>query len=265
MSSLSDSPVATDSPAKDAVAESVFVRPVRCRWFLVLAGLAGAALGWWVLETRVESFPVPEELEALSAKRRATMPMSQEENDRHAELSAQLDRKNAAAAWVVIGVPVAALVGATAGVLIRSWAMSLAGLFVGAILGGALGGAAGWTAALVYQTLMIRVALEASYSAMAAHAVGWSLLAIAIALTVWLVTRRPGVSLLRVAGTAVASGLVAALLFPIIAAVAFPMSNSDLVIPSGHWNRLVWVEFAAAIISLGIVRSISRPKPLVKA
>ena len=125
-----------------------------------------------------------------------------------------------------------------------------------------MGGAAGWVSALVYQTLKMRVALDVSLAAMAAHAVGWSLLAIVIAVTVWLATRGSGVSVLRLASAAVAGAIVATLLYPVITAVAFPMNNSDLVIPSGHWNRLVWIECNSLLIALGVLLGMTPREPL---
>lgn len=261
MSTLSDPPPMPDSDTTALNDASKAPQRRTGRWLLIVASLAGAALGWWALEYRLTPFPEPEEMATLAAKRRATVPLSDEENDRLAQLGEQLDRKNAAAAWAVFGVPIVALAGVAAGVATRSWGASIVGVFVGAIFGATVGGAAGWVSALVYQTLKLRLVLDASFATIGAHALGWSLIAIALATTHWLVGRKSGFSWLRLTGTAVAGAILAALLYPVVTAFAFPMSNSDLVIPSGNWNRLAWLELNTLLIASGVLLGTAPQEP----
>jgi hypothetical protein len=102
--------------------------------------------------------------------------------------------------------------------------------------------------------------LNAGYAAVASHAVIWVVLALAVALACWPGTRRAGAGLRRVAGAGAVGALIAAALYPVIAGLAFAMSNSDLLVPAGRWNRLAWIELAALAIGVAIVRTVLRAR-----
>lgn len=249
------------APAADQpVAASVAGRPSRAWLLLVIAGLAGGGLSWCLLERYEHPFAAPEELEKLSAKRMAMIPMTDAENARIAELEADQERKNSAAAIAAIGLPLAALVGLAAGLLGRSGVASVTGLVGGAVAGAVLGAAGGWIAAFVYEQLKIELGVNRGYAAAGSHAATWAFVALAVALAAWPGVRKSGMSLAATAGSAVVGALIAAALYPVIAGLAFAMSNSDLIIPAGRWNRLAWIEVAAFAITAVIIYGLMRTR-----
>lgn len=248
-------PAAPADPPAGGPDHPAGARPSRAWWLLVIAALAGGGIAWRLLEARENPFSPSKEMQALTAKQMAMIPLSDDENARLAWFQADLDRNNAAAAFAMIGLPVAALAGLAAGLAGRSWVAAVVGLLGGAVAGALLGGAGGWLAAAVYRQLRIGFALNAGYAATASHAVIWTLLALAVALAVWPGARRDGAGLARVAAAAVVGALIAAALYPVVAGLAFTMSNSDLIVPAGRWNRLAWIELAAFAITVAVVRA----------
>jgi hypothetical protein len=252
MSSIESPAPQTDSPNTDSLPTPVVVQNRTGRWWIVVASLLGTALGWWVLETQLEPFPFPEELTALSNKRMAMQPLTPEETARLTQLEQQLDRKNGAAGWAVIGLPIVAFIGLTAGAFCSGWKAAFGGLIAGAVVGSVGCAGAGWLAALLLQQLKLRAGIEASLAASASQAIGWSCVACATALVGWLACRGAGYSPAKIVLGGIAGAIIAMLIYPLIAAFAFPMNNTELVIPSGHWNRLAWTALAGVCIAIGM-------------
>jgi len=238
-------------------------RPARAWLLLVIAGLVAGGIGWWLVNRYEQPFAPPEEQQKLAGKRMATIPLTAEEDARLAELDSLQERKNAAANTAALGLSLAAVVGLAAGLVGRSAAAAFAGLLGGAVAGAAFGAGGGWLAALVYQQLKIGLGLDRSYAAVASHAVTWVSLGIAAAFAAWPGVRKAGVSLGRTAGAATIGALIAAALYPVVAAVAFAMNNSDLILPSGEWNRLAWIETAAVAITFAVARAALRGRAAV--
>lgn len=244
---------ADENPASD------FARPPRPRWLLIVAALVGGAIGWQIAAARGNPFPTPAEMQGLLTKRGGA-PLSEEEAARLDSLETSLAIKNSAATLAMIAVPLGAAFGLAGGFLGRSWLLALAGPLAGALLAGVAAGVAGWLGVLVYSLLKTRVALDATYAAMAAYVVIWAVIAVPAALLTWLGLRRDGVSLGRLIGAGLVGALAAALLYPVVAAIAFPMSNTELLVPEDSWNLLIWAELAAGLIAAALVPTLRTPR-----
>jgi hypothetical protein len=252
------SPLAAPTAASDAPPLAPAVRASRAPWLLVAAALAGGAIGWWLLDTYEHPFVAPEEMGSLLIKRGGT-PLTPEEDARLAKLEFTDAGLNSGAAFAFVGAPLAALIGLTAGFVARSWGGAALALPLGAALGAVAGWAAGWAATFVNHHSKMTLGLDGMYAALLTHALAWAIVALPVGLLAWLGLRRA--SLGSMVGSAVLGALLAgAVAYPFVAALAFQMNNSELVVPSGRWNRLAWVEVAAALIAASMAWNLTRRK-----
>jgi hypothetical protein len=233
-------------------------------WLLVAAALVGGAVGWWLVETYDRPFAPPDELVQIQRKL-GGVTLTPEENTRLSELTVSHEGRNAGAAFAFVGAALAACIGSSAGLAGRRWGTAFLGLPAGIALGALVGWAAGWAAVLANHHLKMTLGLDGLYVAVLTHAAAWAVIALPLGLLAWL-GLRGRVSLVETVAMAVVGAALGALVYPVVAALAFQMSNSELAVPSGHWNRLVWIETAAVLISAmtaaGLTRRrAGRPRP----
>ena len=203
------------------------------------AGLLGAALAWLLIDQFYGSIPradVPE---------LAAGPPGGAVGERLAVLNFAAFRWNVALAAGLFGAAVGGLFGAAAG-LQRTARAAGGGAILGVLLGalcGAVGGyigteIGGWTASL-----------SLSYQTILTHVTMWGAAGAGIGLAAGLARRAPG-SLLVSAIGCIAAGLLGAVLYSPLAALAFPGDDSDLAVPDGTLNRFVWVLLPAVLMAV---------------
>lgn len=269
-----EKPAAAAPPARPAV-EPPSAPPgktlPRLALFLV-AGLAGGAAAWVmiaraapaVIERNIAFYQIPPALAARSGELAGG----------NSELASQTSRaelvvtyRKTATHLGLAGLAVAAVVGLAAGIARRSFAAAAIGLLVGALAGALLGVVGGlgevWVGESVWPVARRVIGSDATFQAIAMHAVGWIFIGLAGALAVYAASRR-SVSMPRVAGHAGAAALIGSALYAVLAGLLFPMDRADLVIPAGDGNALVWAMLFAVLIALAVGRG-SVPRAAVPA
>jgi hypothetical protein len=118
------------------------------------------------------------------------------------------------------------------------------------LAGVGFGAGAGILGGLAEATLVVR--LERLFSdrlllSAMGHAVGWAFLATALVLMLGMSRPSPARWLTRLL-EGVGGAVVASLVYAVVAAVAFPMLRSDLPIPEGALNKLVFLLVASGVM-----------------
>ncbi len=139
---------------------------------------------------------------------------------------------------------VSGLLGATkTAPLLARMRYLLAGLMLGALFA-----AAGAYLEAGFLIKIEKFGLDPMYGTMLGHAVAWTVIAVGLALSSTLSVSGWS-SKLGAAGRAAVGALLAAVCYPPIAAILFPLDRSDLPIPEGNLNKLLFLGTAAVLTS----------------
>lgn len=214
---------------------------------LLIAGLVGAGIAWPLVMHFDQFFLISEELRALNP------PYSDEAAARIDEEERSVGYLNAMLTFGLFGLATAGTFGLTEGLMRRSAKITVVGILGGGIVGALAGVAAGVAAQFVRLQLAMRP-LDDGYKALAIHAIAWIVVGAGLGIAVGMLAGRRAV-LFRTGAAGAVAGLVAAVLYSPLAAVLFPLQNSELLLPAGSLNRLLWVSLAGALIGLAVGRA----------
>lgn len=227
-----------------------------------LCGLLGAVISGIAVD-RIHGqdnyFQFPEEV----SKKFPPMgqPIPQEVLDLKDATLKQLDCKNTGLSLGLFGAVVCGLFGVGSGLLSKRPMSVLIGLIAGPVLGAAFGVLA--ALAEVYVAYALRDGeLGRMTQAMVFHAVAWGVLAAGVGLSAG-IPSRSGKTCFQAVGLAVLAGVLAGVLYSPIAGVLFVNDKSDVIAPTGLWNRTFWLALAAVLTGLAAGLS-ARPAPVAK-
>lgn len=208
----------------------------------IVLATVGGALTWGLIEHFDPVFLVPEEyhIKQLGAPQEMHIRLRIEQ--------AKVDRRNAALDLAIFGALLAGSLGLGEGIGRRSVVPVLVALPVGALVGG-LSGLCGHAAFELWNTGGLLAAVE---SAVKVQGAMLAVLGAGCGLAVGLASRS-----LRTTSTAVLAGAVggglAGILYPVVASFVLPTAGTELLIPRGELNRLLWIELTAGLLGLIIV------------
>lgn len=213
------------------------------------AGLAAGVLAFAALFTMARNgleFRVPDEIAVIREKRQ----MSFEEAAMVVKAERKLAYQNTALTVAVFGAFAGGLLGMIAGVSRRSLFASSAGLFGGTVVG-AGAGALGGLADLYALEWMWPMAFDHSYKAMVGHSAAFMIAGVGIGGAAGLAARQVPQTL----GVVLAAALIAGLVYPGVAAVLFPVLNTDAAIPEGMLAQLLWLILPAGLMGMAMGRT----------
>jgi hypothetical protein len=221
------------------------------RWFWVHASLlavASSLLAWPVLVVVDGKFPVEnlsvEMTNLIRNNRDDPVAWAQERMNRWTSLAKTASSCLAAFGGTFVGLAIFRDEAS------RRWSLRklLAGFGLG-VCAGILGG-------LAEATLVIRLERVVSDRLLLAamgHAVGWAFLATALVLMLSMSRPAPARWLTKLM-EGLGSAILASLGYAVVAAVAFPMLRSDLPIPEGALNKLVFLMVASGVMGAVCLR-----------
>lgn len=149
----------------------------------------------------------------------------------------------------VVGGAMCLLLGAAAGWVVRR--RPVPGAIVGLLAGTAAGAAGGFLGAY-----FIPDRIPDNLTAMkgpVVHGTLWLLVAVALTLAIAITTRSG--KALGLLGRLLLSVIIATAIYPVIAAIAFPLLNSEKVIPEGLVNTALWIALPAGLFALAIAQA----------
>ncbi len=226
-------------------------------WGMVPAGILAGVVGVFVLSNWGSPFNIPKELADLPA---TAAQEKLELKDRATRRVVCLNSSVSVA--LLAGIVAAALAACTS----RRHAHVVAGVAVGAVVGGmcgAFGGAAG-------QLLLDRLrpvpvdSLPLMARAILPHLAVWILGGLGSGLAVGFSVRK-ATGVARPAFAGVLGGAVAALVYSPLGAIAFPLNETDRIVPTGIGNTLLWAAVTGGVIATVIVGLSSRPSAMVSS
>jgi len=233
-----DSPSAAQMQGHAARASGLRIHPLSG----VALALLGGAIVWAVIERFEPVFLVPEEFHVKE------LGAPEEKHLRLRIEQAKVDRRNAALDLALFGAILAGSLGVGEGLSRRSLVPVLIALPVGALFG-ALSGLCGFAAFELWSTGRLLTSVESAAKVQAAML---AVLGAGSGLALGLSTKS-----FRIAATATVAGAVggglAGLLYPVAASFLLPTAGTELLIPRGELNRLLWIELTAGLLGLVIV------------
>ena len=122
------------------------------------------------------------------------------------------------------------------------------------VWGGLVGCFAAAVGAMLEAGLLIKIetlALDVTLKTILGHAVAWSVLAAGLSL-LFIPLRRDPRGYMTMLGRGIVAGTVAALLYSPLAAIIFQLERSDMSIPEGSLNKLMFLSLSALLILYGI-------------
>ena len=253
---------------------------------LLLAGVCGSFIGILLIQQFGNWFPVQIPDDVKAAKEipadvkeqsdrgeisgadvmgimmgRITMDTRKEMQSRLLAAERDADFKNSRLAIALLGLSLAGLTGLLVGLLCRSWPMSLVGLVAGIVFGGGLGWLGGMAGFLLDEKLFNL--LEDDFRSMLVHGAVFGTIAVAVSFTVVTALKQPA-AIFRFLAAAIPAAVLAAVLYPVSAAVLFTADRVDLTLPSGFGNRMCWSLMGALLIAGAIGYSYNRTRDRVQ-
>lgn len=233
--------------------------PLKLSWNLVSAACAGALAGFLVLNQWGAPFALPPELadlpataapDKLAVKEIATVWMVRKNS---------MVSLSILAAFLGCGLAAAAGTGRS-GLTARLARIGVAGLM--AALAAAAGGFAGH---ILLQLLLPlpEATLSPMLKTISAHALAWAVAGAGLGLSLALSSGgaiKPG----RTLASGFAGGVLAAIVYSPLGAIFFPLSATDLIVPSGTGNGAMWATVNAVVLSAVFV-GLSRTKSTAPA
>jgi hypothetical protein len=214
-------------------------------WTGIFSALLGGAVVWWLVQAYDPVFGLPEEMSQLNMYSPAEKLRERDAAQKVADLH------NAMAALGLFGMLVGGALALGEGVARRSLKTALAGTVLCASVGalfGSLAGLLGHFAYLYYlpvqdvsdlaKTIRVQVVMLGVLGGGAG--LGLGMLG---------ASRR---SVLTCLPAGVLGGVLAGMLYPFLTANFLPVAFTELVIPRGAGNRLLWIGLTAGLLGLTI-------------
>lgn len=210
---------------------------------LVLAGLLSGAITWKFVEEYYMYRHAPRNVVEDYA------------NNRNAETKLRLDRelywsgvRNAGLTVGGFGMLLAASFVLSEGIGRQAWGRLAPALVLGGALGLLLGFAGGAAAEVLYRAMKNRHN-DPMYKTVLVHITAWVPVALASGLATGIPSRSWAVALRTTAG-AMGGGLLAAVAYSPISGLVYPALCSELLVPFGAGNRLMWILLTGSMIGL---------------
>jgi hypothetical protein len=261
---MNSTPLAAETDAAPSVraapnGPTCFTRQTARRLLLgvCLVGSLSAALGSQIIQRTREFFPVPPLPAELAAKIQPFQPIPPEVNEAVNALGAGAAYQNTALSLATVAAFALPLLGIIAGLITCTRFGPLRGGLAGLLLGIPLGGLAGASGVLIVTRLgplmsegdpMIPMTL--------AHAVTWLVFAVGTSITLGFSTAVFPAGLRnhlpKMLVGAAAGACTAAVLYPIAAMVLSPMSQSEVLLPSGTALSTLFVGLGVTVTGLAV-------------
>lgn len=259
----------TDGTGSDRALRSPTQQPrsawVRLACWTVTAAAGAVLASWWCIADLLDaSFVSP--INSLG-------PLGQfvPYNLRTALLTAPATSQRIVCLAVVGGLNCAALAAAQC-MIRRRRTMLPQVLLVSLLLGHLYGAAAGTMGVSIDQLFWIfRRDLYGSaeglrnwqmHRGIAVHSVSWMLIGVSAAVSIGFAWESTA-TMRRVAAGTIVGAALAAVLYPLMGAVLFPLEQTDNSIPTGAWNQFLWVALPILLMSAGITRTLARTAPIL--
>lgn len=248
--SASEKPATSAETAGSAPRER---RVWRNMLMLPVSGLTGGVAAWALMGLFSGYFDVEDGSDQLGAQGGgAPAPVAEEVLE---ELAQQrtASYRNTALAIGLFGFAVGGLLGAGTGAARRSVRTAVLCTAGGLLLGGLFGAVGGYASIWVMEQLAL-TRLPTRFQNLGSQATAWLTVAVGIGLGLSL----PGGRWRRVAastGGSVVAATAACAAYVVLAAILFPLENSDLPVPEGNLNRLLWATMTAGLIGVALART----------
>lgn len=165
--------------------------------------------------------------------------------------------QNTALSVAILGGVAGGILGLAAGLRRRTFAATAGGLTGGVLLGSAFGGLGGLVELYLGNSLW-PLEFERTFKTMATHSTAFLIAGVGIGLAAGLAARRVRHSL----GVVLGAALIAGLVYPGVAAAAFPVSHTDAVVPREFGPLLLWTVMPIALMGLALGRTKPTPPPV---
>jgi hypothetical protein len=158
--------------------------------------------------------------------------------------------KNTLLVDTLLGAAMGLFLGAAAAMTGRG--RTLVASAIGLVAGAAMGAAGAYMGRAIADFVQFPASIAAARTPIV-HACLWILIAAALAFAIGMATRRK--LAVPLFGRFVLSSIIAAAIYPMIAAIAFPFLNSDQPIPEGLANTGVWIAIPATLFAVAIAQA----------
>lgn len=224
-------------------------------WEMVPTGVLAGVVGVFVVLNWGAPFRIPNELADLPA---TAAQEKLEEKDRVTRRV--VVRNSSVSVALLAGIVALALAGCAS----RRHSNVVVGVAVGAIVGGlcgAIGGAAGEL--LLGQLRPVPVtSLPLMAKTILTHLAVWIVGGLGSGIAVGLALRKAiGVAQPALAGAL--GGAVVALVYSPLGAIAFPLNETDRIVPTGTGNAVLWSTLTGGVIATVVVGLSGRPSAMV--
>ncbi len=226
------------------------------RLMLLLSALVGGALTWFLLQNSYPMFDIPEELLERTKGARETLPP--ELQAAFKEAYQRVDSNHAIVVSGILRALLASLLAVGEGIARRSLRTAVSGAVLGILVGGILGGLAGLAGFLLDNYLESFPGLSKLARTLCVQGVLLGGLGAAVGLAFGALTRRTSATLTCLAYGLLGGGL-AALIWPVCAALVLPTMDPDCTIPSQGSVRLLWIAVVSVAFGLLIPEAL-RPR-----
>lgn len=217
--------------------------------FLVAAALLGAGLAWPLLMHFEKAFPVPnlpvEMTNRLRVRNDDPIAMAAERVNRWNSVS-----RNSTLNFGLFGICLGTCLG-LAGGLSAGWTARklVVSIVRGAAIGGISGVLGGLLAAVVSYSLRDAFHIDTSLRAAMIHSTGWLIPGLACGIILGMSLGGRKLALLAVGG--LLGGLFSALLYEPLSGILFQLERTDIPLPEGSWNKLMFLFLAAESMVMG--------------
>lgn len=225
-------------------------------WSLVVASIVGAALGFVLLTNWGQPVVIPPELADLT-------PTSPPEKLALKDAAtAHMLKVNAVVSFTML----AAVTGlALCSAAARTYRRGITQLIIGVLVGVTASGLSGFVGSIAGENLQARLhdipisTLSVGAKTICVHITAWCLTGMGLCGSLAFVTRRLN-CLVKYVGAGAIGGVLAGVLYSPLAAILFPINDSDRLVPTGVANGLVWSVLSAAVITVVLVGLNQPPK-----
>jgi len=237
--------------------------------FIVMAvsGTIAGAFGWFLMSRTGDFFQVSPETAAAEAE---AMASSSPANDPAAmQEITEVAKRNMMFRLGQTGLALGGILCCIAGALTAGAPRAIVGLIAGSVLGAGFGFLGGFLGVTLGDWLALNARVTPMVQALLAHLSAWGLLGAGAGLGLFAI--RPSIKRLPLCiGAGLLAGAVVVVLQQLVFALAFPMENTEDLIPQGTQLGLIWSllggGLTGAVLAFALMsRPASKPAEAVAA
>lgn len=214
---------------------------------LAIAGAIGSLSGMLLIHYCFASFELPEQF--LDMPLNASTELVADYKASYTKVTVANSVAPVAGIGAVVGLLLGFLVGKGARIVCALAGTISAGL--AAALGAAAGGYVVAGKSFVEGGDMLLYRLDPSMLAMLVQFTSWGMMGLALAVAI--ACCRPGIGIAPAAFWGVAGGLLAAVLHNVVGSIAFPVSETMVVVPASLSEKLLWAGGGGLCIGLSLI------------